>query len=176
VNRDHPKFGVHDSHCWQNQYPTGCKYGPEWECPARPDVWPHPTYDEDGDNIFVTQLLDIVQRPGPHARNSMVLGEPVTYAHSADPEGVRYRGVANKLPEWAVDVRPDVIQGMLPCPFCGGEATISTYETESLWSHNTVTYTQVECETCDFQRATEPGHELEALDWWNMRAIVAGKS
>jgi len=58
---------------------------------------------------------------------------------------------------------------LAPCPFCGGEATVRTYQTESLWSHNVVTYTQVGCEECDYQRATEPGYDPEALVWWNTR-------
>jgi len=58
---------------------------------------------------------------------------------------------------------------LAPCPFCGGEATVRTYQTESLWSHDVVTYTQVGCEECDYQRATEPGYDPEALVWWNTR-------
>lgn len=57
-----------------------------------------------------------------------------------------------------------------PCPFCGGKAKVRIYETESLWSPNQVTYTQVGCESCDYQRATEPGYDPEAIPWWNTRA------
>ena len=61
---------------------------------------------------------------------------------------------------------------LLPCPFCGNEARTSTYETESLWSHNQVTYTKVFCDECDVSFATEPGYELEAPAAWNRRAPV----
>lgn len=56
-----------------------------------------------------------------------------------------------------------------PCPFCGREPSVSTYETESLWSHNIVTYTKVQCDECDIAFNTEPGHELQASDAWNRR-------
>jgi Lar family restriction alleviation protein len=65
------------------------------------------------------------------------------------------------------DTPPD---DLLPCPFCGGEASVSTYETESLWSHNIVTYTRVGCSECDIAFNTEPGYEVEAPEAWNTRA------
>lgn len=65
---------------------------------------------------------------------------------------------------------------LLGCPFCGGEATLSTYETESLWSHNRVTYTQVGCEECNYSFATEPGFEMEAPERWNTRTPVAAQA
>lgn len=63
-----------------------------------------------------------------------------------------------------------VSEGLLPCPFCGNEARTATYETESLWSHDQVTYTKVFCDECDVSFATEPGYELEAPAAWNRRA------
>jgi Lar family restriction alleviation protein len=62
---------------------------------------------------------------------------------------------------------------LLPCPFCGNDARTSTYETESLWSHDQVTYTKVFCDECDVSFATEPGYELEAPEAWNRRAAPA---
>ncbi len=63
--------------------------------------------------------------------------------------------------------------GLEPCPFCGGKASVSTYETESLWSHDIVTYTRVGCDECDISFSTEPGYDLEAPEAWNRRAIAA---
>lgn len=60
-----------------------------------------------------------------------------------------------------------------PCPFCGGEASVSTYETESLWSHNQVVCTKVSCEACDIAFQSEPGYETEAPAAWNTRASLA---
>lgn len=62
---------------------------------------------------------------------------------------------------------------LLPCPFCGCEANLSTYETESLWSHNIVTYTQVGCEECGYFISSEPGFEVEAPGRWNTRASLS---
>lgn len=59
------------------------------------------------------------------------------------------------------------------CPFCGGKASISTYETESLWSHAQVTYTKVGCDDCDVFFHSEPGYEVEAPAAWNARAALA---
>lgn len=62
------------------------------------------------------------------------------------------------------------------CPFCGGEPSVSTYETESLWSHDIVTATEIGCGECDVHFATEPGYELEAPAAWNRRAALASGS
>lgn len=59
---------------------------------------------------------------------------------------------------------------LLPCPFCGGAPRVSTYETESLWSHDQVTYTQVSCPECEISFHSEPGYEVEAPAAWNRRA------
>ena len=56
-----------------------------------------------------------------------------------------------------------------PCPFCGGDPSVSTYETESLWSHNQVTYTKVGCDDCDVGFDSEEGM-TPAPDAWNARA------
>lgn len=58
---------------------------------------------------------------------------------------------------------------LLPCPFCGGEAQVSNYETESLWSRDQATYTKVSCDECDIAFQTEPGHETQAIAAWNRR-------
>ena len=57
-----------------------------------------------------------------------------------------------------------------PCPFCGGKASVSTYQTESLWSHDQVTYTKVSCDECDIAFQTEPDYEIQAIAAWNRRA------
>lgn len=65
------------------------------------------------------------------------------------------------------------LEALKPCPFCGGDAHVSTYQTESLWSHDQVTYTKVSCDQCDIAFQTEPGHEAEAITAWNTRALSA---
>jgi Lar family restriction alleviation protein len=64
-------------------------------------------------------------------------------------------------------------KALLPCPFCGGEPTVSTRQDESLWSHNTVTKTHVSCLHCDVSFESEPGYELEAPEAWNRRSPLA---
>lgn len=59
------------------------------------------------------------------------------------------------------------------CPFCGGKASVGHYETESLWSHDQVTYTQVGCSSCDIEFSSEPGYEVEAPEAWNTRTLLA---
>ena len=54
-----PNTGPHGSHCWMNEYPTGCKYGDD-DCPARPDMWPYRTFDENGVIVLVTEDLEIL--------------------------------------------------------------------------------------------------------------------
>jgi Lar family restriction alleviation protein len=61
-------------------------------------------------------------------------------------------------------------EALKPCPFCGGEAQVSTFETESLWSSEQVTYTKVSCDECDIAFQTEPSHEIQAAKAWNRRA------
>jgi hypothetical protein len=55
IVRSNPDTGPHGSHCWMNQYSNGCKYGDAATCPARPKIWPHRTYDEDGRIVLVTE-------------------------------------------------------------------------------------------------------------------------
>ncbi len=64
------------------------------------------------------------------------------------------------------------VAGLLPCPFCGGEPSVGTHETESLWSHDIVTYTTVRCSECDIYFSTEPGYEVEAIAAWNRRSAL----
>ena len=61
-----------------------------------------------------------------------------------------------------------------PCPFCGGEADVSFYETESLFSHDQVEYTQVGCDDCDVYLLSEPGFEVNAIAAWNRRHLLEG--
>lgn len=71
------------------------------------------------------------------------------------------------------DGTPTVEGELLPCPFCGGEPYVRTFETESLWSHDQVTYTKVSCDECDIAFATEPGHETQSAAAWNTRVVSA---
>lgn len=64
---------------------------------------------------------------------------------------------------------PVIVAELLPCPFCGGEPSVSHYETESLWSHNKATYTQIGCDDCNIYFSTEPGYDPEAITAWNTR-------
>lgn len=58
-----------------------------------------------------------------------------------------------------------------PCPFCGGKPSISKQMGESLWSHNIVLWTGVQCDECEAQVGpTCEGYEIEAVDMWNRRA------
>ncbi|MEE4460764.1 Lar family restriction alleviation protein [Azotobacter chroococcum] len=62
--------------------------------------------------------------------------------------------------------------GLLPCPFCGGKAELHQRETESLWSHNQVTWSQVGCRECECVGADccEDDDGSEAVAHWNTRA------
>ncbi|QQE90232.1 Lar family restriction alleviation protein [Azotobacter chroococcum] len=62
--------------------------------------------------------------------------------------------------------------GLLPCPFCGGKAELHQRETESLWSHNQVTWSQVGCCECECVGADccEDDDGSEAAAHWNTRA------
>jgi Lar family restriction alleviation protein len=62
---------------------------------------------------------------------------------------------------------------LLPCPFCGAKPHVSSYGTESLWSHEQVTYTRIGCDECDIAFNTEPGHELQAAEAWNRRPLLS---
>lgn len=63
---------------------------------------------------------------------------------------------------------------LLPCPFCGGEATISTKHDEDIWSHNIVPWTYVGCRECEFEMVTCEGVEPSAQAMWNRRAAPEG--
>ena len=61
-----------------------------------------------------------------------------------------------------------------PCPFCGGAAKVSVMRDESIWSHEIVPYTKVECEDCGI--GTDylcEGWERTAQEAWNTRALLA---
>lgn len=55
------------------------------------------------------------------------------------------------------------------CPFCGGEANVWNYDTESKWSRDIVTVTNVGCAECNFHLDSEPDEEPQALSAWNRR-------
>lgn len=61
-----------------------------------------------------------------------------------------------------------------PCPFCGGAAKVSVMRDESIWSHEIVPYTKVECGDCGI--GTDylcEGWEPTAQEAWNTRALLA---
>lgn len=61
---------------------------------------------------------------------------------------------------------------LLPCPFCGCEAYVSKRLDESLWSHETVWWSQICCRECDAsggQHCDDP-EAAEAIAAWNTRA------
>jgi hypothetical protein len=59
---------------------------------------------------------------------------------------------------------------LAPCPFCGGEAQISTCMDEDIWSHNAVPYTTVACGDCGIGTdSTCEGWEPTAQEAWNRR-------
>jgi Lar family restriction alleviation protein len=64
-------------------------------------------------------------------------------------------------------------RALLPCPFCGGKPRISKQLGESLWSHDIVLWTGVQCDECGAQvEPTCEGYEVEAVDIWNSRAAL----
>ncbi|MGJ7508667.1 Lar family restriction alleviation protein [Variovorax sp. GT1P44] len=66
------------------------------------------------------------------------------------------------------------MKDLLPCPFCGGKASICKSKGESLWSHDIVTWTHVECSECESQtRPTCPGWEPDAITTWNRRVALS---
>lgn len=66
--------------------------------------------------------------------------------------------------------------GLLPCPFCGGEPDVDVRKDESLWNHNIVDWTEVKCSQCNFNIETCEGvSEAEtAIAIWNTRHQGAG--
>jgi Lar family restriction alleviation protein len=57
------------------------------------------------------------------------------------------------------------------CPFCGGKPFMYKWVTQSLWSSNEVTFSQVECRECDISGQSfcdDPDGE-EAAEFWNTR-------
>lgn len=62
---------------------------------------------------------------------------------------------------------------LLPCPFCGDKPSISKHMGESLWSHDIVLWTQVQCDECEaYAGPTCEGFEVEAVDIWNSRVAL----
>lgn len=69
---------------------------------------------------------------------------------------------------------PNSLKSLLPCPFCGGEASISSVMDESIWSHNIVPWTSVACTLCDVQIPPIcEGSENDPIAAWNTRAPIA---
>ena len=58
-----------------------------------------------------------------------------------------------------------------PCPFCGEQPRVSVAMDESIWSHNTVPWTTIRCDSCDANSgAVCEGDETSAHERWNRRA------
>lgn len=73
---------------------------------------------------------------------------------------------------------------LLPCPFCGGSAQISTRTDECIWSHDQVEWTAVSCSGGpDFDcfqpsvdwptSATDDNGTQLSISQWNRRALPA---
>ncbi len=65
-----------------------------------------------------------------------------------------------------------------PCPFCGSPARLNRSKGESLWSHDQVEWTQVQCTNEDCGVATEnrcEGWEPEPIESWNTRALTTSQ-
>lgn len=65
-----------------------------------------------------------------------------------------------------------------PCPFCGSPARLNRSTGESLWSHDQVEWTQVQCTNEDCGVATEnrcEGWEPTPIQSWNTRALTAAQ-
>lgn len=60
---------------------------------------------------------------------------------------------------------------LLPCPFCGTEASTRRHMTESLFSHATVEYLQISCERCDGAQFCGEQHD-EIVASWNRRSPI----
>ena len=63
-------------------------------------------------------------------------------------------------------------EDLKPCPFCGGEACQSKWQTESYWSSNIVWFSQVACTECEVagQSFCDDPDGDEAKEFWNTRA------
>ena len=62
-----------------------------------------------------------------------------------------------------------------PCPFCGGAPVARTSMGESMWTHDIVKWTTIECGGCKAEtNATCEGFEMEAPQLWNRRTTTAG--
>lgn len=60
---------------------------------------------------------------------------------------------------------------MKDCPFCGGKATLSWELDEDLWSHDTVKWYKVGCDSCEIYTTPWPESVLQeqVVDVWNNR-------
>lgn len=60
MNKQHPDYAVHSTHCFQNEYTQSCKYMDE-DCPYTPETFPYTTYDENQNKVKVYENGDEVQ-------------------------------------------------------------------------------------------------------------------
>lgn len=66
---------------------------------------------------------------------------------------------------------------LLPCPFCGGDATVRERLDENIWDHSTVTWLSVRCSNCDVifdwpKCHQEIDGEPYAVTQWNARTTL----
>jgi hypothetical protein len=59
---------------------------------------------------------------------------------------------------------------LLPCPFCGGEASVDEWRDGSLWSNAIVSWFSIGCSDCDYIM-TFCKYWLKAIEAWNNRKV-----
>ncbi len=57
---------------------------------------------------------------------------------------------------------------LLPCPFCGSEASVDEWEDGSLWSNEIVFWFSIGCSNCDYIM-TFCKYMEKAIEAWNKR-------
>lgn len=62
------------------------------------------------------------------------------------------------------------LERLLPCPFCGGEPSITHRMDEDIWTHNTVDWKGVHCYECGIGFEWPPDAEPDAVAQWNTRS------
>lgn len=66
----------------------------------------------------------------------------------------------------------DIVK-LIGCPFCGEAPSADMYQTESLWSHDTVWSLQIGCSNHINHIAFDHEEHEEVIEWWNGRYYPA---